>query len=112
MGIFISLDIIYNYLKKRNFIEVDEIFKRFKTLSKIHLKTSFRKLLYAKNRKEFNKYMKIFLENTSKIEYLNFKDKLKIYNRAFMVYIIYHSNLKKIIEWREKILVKSNNKNK
>jgi glycosyltransferase len=112
VGIFISLDIIYNYLKKRNFIEVDEIFKRFKTLSKIHLKTSFRKLLYAKNRKEFNKYMKIFLENTSKIEYLNFKDKLKIYNRAFMVYIIYHSNLKKIIEWREKILVKSNNKNK
>ena len=56
--------------------------------------------------------MKIFLRNTSKIEYLNFKDKLKIYNRAFMVYIIYYLKLKKIIEWREKVLIKSNNKNK
>ena len=112
VGIFISLNTIYNYLKKKNFIEVEEVLKNFKTLSEIHLKTSFRKLLYAKNGKQFNQYMKIFLRNTSKIEYLNFKDKLKIYNRAFMVYIIYYLKLKKIIEWREKILIKSNNKNK
>ena len=110
LGIFISIDAIYEYLKKYRFIEIKEILEGFKNLSKIHLKVSFRKLLYSKNIKEFKRYLSLFIKNTAKITYFNFKDKLEIYNRAFIIFIIYIFHLDKIIEWREKLLVSFSNK--
>ncbi|EHO77595.1 hypothetical protein HMPREF9942_01323 [Fusobacterium animalis F0419] len=108
--IFLALDSIYEYLLEKKLDNDVELFNKLKELSEIHIKSAFLKLLYSKDRKEFKKYFSIFLKNTKKIKFLNFISRFKVYKRAFFVYLIYQFNLKKIIQYREKILTYFNNK--
>lgn len=108
--IFLALDSIYEYLLEKKLDNDVELFNKLRELSEIHIKSAFLKLLYSKDRKEFKKYFSIFLKNTKKIKFLNFISRFKVYKRAFFVYLIYQFNLKKIIQYREKILTYFNNK--
>lgn len=108
--IFLALETIYKYLLEKKLDNDIELFNKLRELSEIHIKSAFLKLLYSKDRKEFKKYFSMFLKDTKKIKFLNFVSRFKIYKRAFSVYLIYLFNLKKIIQYREKILTHFNNK--
>ena len=108
--IFLALETIYEYLLEKKLDNDIELFNRLRELSEIHIKSAFLKLLYSKDRKEFKKCFSMFLKDTKKIKFLNFVSRFKVYKRAFSVYLIYQCNLKKIIQYREKVLSYFNNK--
>lgn len=108
--IFLALDTIYKYLLNRKKNTNAIVFNKFKELSKIHVKAAFQKLMYLENKEEFKKTFYSFIKNTKEMEFLDIFIKFKIYKRAFIIYIIFYLNLKKIIEWREKVLIQLRNK--
>lgn len=96
---------------KRILVEIDKEDKKKKILleekiqklSVVHIKAAFTKFLNASSYKEFIKYYELFLKETDKLDFLNKKNKKKVYIRARIIKIIYILRLRALLKIKNKL---------